>query len=69
MTEKEWMVFISGMKTMAKKKFDLNDDELADKMHMSVSKLRKGLYIEWEFAEVLMLARLAGFGIVPEIKG
>jgi len=66
MTEKEWQVFIKGMKAMAKEKLNVNDDGLADRLHISVSKIRKGMYTEWEFAEVLRLARLAGVGIVPE---
>ena len=59
MTADALMCRASGMKTMAKKRFNLTDDGLADKMHMSVSKLRKGLYIQWEVSELLMLADLA----------
>ena len=69
MNEKEWQVFIKGMKAMAKEKLNVNDDGLADRLRISVSKIRKGTYTEWTFSEVLMLAKLAGFGIVPEIKG
>lgn len=68
MTEKDWESFLAGAKAIAKAKYSLTDEELADRLHISIARLRRMAFADWRFSDVLRLLKLAGLGAIPEIN-
>ena len=66
MNEKRLEEVLTGAKAIVKAKYGLTDEALAQKLHVSVARVRRTEFADWKCGEMLALLRLARIALIPQ---